>query len=698
MVSLSKKSVFFSLLFFLITSHTYAKEVTVEDILALSIEEMMTLEIFSANKSNETITTIPASVYIVSRKDIENYGYRTLTDILENVPGMYNIYSYNGISGNFGVRGFWNPNQQNSSVVILVNGIHQHAFDSRSTPMEQITVPVEAIDRIEVIRGPNAVIYGNGASFGVINIITNDIVDKGKDSHAAYSYGSLDTHKAALKIATQKEPLNFSINAGFYKTDGLDNTFSEMMSEDNLATLPGVGVDDPDYSTKNLLQQENRYFNLSGAYHSWYFDMTFSQSESEFFILFPSVDEGTVRKTDSMVMTLGYKKDLSDWFDINLRGSYYRLNRKTDFDAFSTSFFGIIDLSYDAYDLELLTNIKPNDKTNLLFGLNYKGMSDLDEFTDIAALGFERDTFHINDRFTWGLFTQLSYQVNSQLRLVAGIRTEELLDYKRVFIGSSGSGSESVSVADRGNIHITSPRFAAIYTFNENNILKLMYGISSRMSDDNYAPEETETLEANYLYLSDNYYCSFSLFNNSLDHLLVPVLEEEEDGGVQTTEDTSGRISTFGTELILNINLTDDWMCEAGITYQETKDRNNNNLEVAYSPELLAHLKTTYRYKKTTFSLIARHVDCMESFFDPALDNGDGTFGQRVGDKVDRYTVLDANVKVEKIYSNLFLNLKANNVFDTEIRYPNNVDNNALLNKGTLGNGLEITATIGTEF
>ena len=50
-----------------------------------------------------------------------------------------------------------------------------------------------------------------------------------------------------------------------------------------------------------------------------------------------------------------------------------------------------------------------------------------------------------------------------------------------------------------------------------------MYGKSSRISDDRLAPEETTTLEANYLYLSDKFYSSLSLFNNRLNHLLVPI-------------------------------------------------------------------------------------------------------------------------------------------------------------------------------
>jgi len=88
----------------------------------------------------------------------------------------------------------------------------------------------------------------------------------------------------------------------------------------------------------------------------------------------------------------------------------------------------------------------------------------------------------------------------------------------------------------------------------------------------------------------------------------------------------------------------------------------------------------------------------MESYYNPTEDNGDGTFGARVGDAVDAYTLIDANIRVSDLYKGVYFNLKANNIFDTEVRYPNNNDNNALLTKGTIGSPFELTATLGLDF
>jgi len=691
-----KKLFLFFILGFMVFSK--AEELSVDDLLQMSIEELTQLEIYSGSKHKESIKEIPASVYILMREDIKRYGYRTLSDAIQSIPGMYNIYSYNGAPGNFGLRGFWNPNQQNSSFHILINGVRQYSFDRRSSLMEQISIPIEAIDRIEVIRGPNAVIYGNGASFGVINIVANEVTDTKKDSLIAYSYGSLNTHRAAVRVAIKENDLKVVINSGAYKTDGLNNKFTDMMTADNAATLPGAGVTDPNYSTKELLEQKNRYFNVSGSYKHWYFDMAYNQSDSEYFILVPSVEDGSIAKTDSSTFTLGYRTDLTSWLDIDLKGSYYRLNRKIEYDGFSPSFYGLSDSNYNAYDIELLSNIKPYEDLNILLGLNYQGMSDLDEYTDIPALGFDNDRFLIDDRPTRAIFTQLNYKTTDNLRLIAGIRFEELKSYNRLFIADAGSGSANKIESDRGNIHISSPRLAAVYNYDKNNIFKLMYGESSRISDDNFDPEETQTIEGNYLYMSDGFYSSFSLFHNSLKNLLVPILEDDGMGGANRTEDTSGDISTYGAELIIHSNLNENWTGEIGITYQDTQNQNNKSLEVAYSPDTLVHFKTAYTYQKATVALMARYVDSMQSFYDPGIDNGDGSYGARVGEEVDDYTVVDLNARVDNVYEGFYLNVKATNIFDSEIRYPNNNDNNTLLNKGTIGEGFGLMGTIGREF
>ncbi len=169
-----KKLVFLSLFSCLLNAASLNDE-KIETLFNLTFEDLMNVKIDTAGKTCEKIGEIPASVVILTRQEIERYGYTTLTEALEHIPGLYNINNYEGISGNFGIRGFWNSTYENGSIVLLVNGINQKNDLKRSSPFTNIAVPIEAIDRIEVVRGPMSVTYGNGATFGVINIVTNTL-------------------------------------------------------------------------------------------------------------------------------------------------------------------------------------------------------------------------------------------------------------------------------------------------------------------------------------------------------------------------------------------------------------------------------------------------------------------------------------------------------------------------------------------
>ena len=92
----------------------------------------------------------------------------------------------------YGVRGFWSKGW-NDNVIIMVNGVDQISDYFNDYPLTTIAVPVEAIDKIEVVRGPMSVIYGSGAFFGAINIgafmpideFKNDMDDMIKDIKSA---------------------------------------------------------------------------------------------------------------------------------------------------------------------------------------------------------------------------------------------------------------------------------------------------------------------------------------------------------------------------------------------------------------------------------------------------------------------------------------------------------------------------------
>ncbi|MGE5153707.1 MAG: TonB-dependent receptor plug domain-containing protein, partial [Bdellovibrio bacteriovorus] len=128
---------------------------TAGDLLELPFEDLLQVEIRSAGKREEQIRDIPASVTILNREDIERYGWITFEELLRNVPGFYLLD--NTEDRFIGTRG-----AVGGGVQFLVNGIPQHPSLQKTqtaTEIARLDIPIEAIDRVEIIRGPMSVIY-----------------------------------------------------------------------------------------------------------------------------------------------------------------------------------------------------------------------------------------------------------------------------------------------------------------------------------------------------------------------------------------------------------------------------------------------------------------------------------------------------------------------------------------------------------
>lgn len=145
-----------------------------------------------ATKYEQKTTEAPSSVTVITATEVKRYGHRTLADILQSVQGFHvsndRNYSFLGARGiNFG--------DFNSRVLVLIDG---HRINNNLTDGAYIDtafpLDVDLIDRVEIIRGPGSVLYGNNAFFGVINVITRqgNQVDGGELSG---EYAEFDTYK-----------------------------------------------------------------------------------------------------------------------------------------------------------------------------------------------------------------------------------------------------------------------------------------------------------------------------------------------------------------------------------------------------------------------------------------------------------------------------------------------------------------------
>lgn len=156
----------------LVTSGALANAQERPDFTGLSLEDLGRVDlVHAASRHEQTRGEAPSSVSVVTSEEIRRHGYRTLADVLRALGSFYvtedRNYSYAG------VRGFGRPGDYNTRVLILMDGIrtNEPVYDATYVGREFI-LDAAVIDRIEVIRGPGATMYGNSAFFAVINVVT----------------------------------------------------------------------------------------------------------------------------------------------------------------------------------------------------------------------------------------------------------------------------------------------------------------------------------------------------------------------------------------------------------------------------------------------------------------------------------------------------------------------------------------------
>jgi outer membrane receptor protein involved in Fe transport len=136
-----------------------------------SILEEEEAVVSSVTKSATRISEAPAIVSIVTQEQITEYGYQSVAEVLKHVPGFYILDDH--ILPNVAVRGISGGLFAESSIIKLM--IDGHAINYRWTSGNWLgpeLIPMSAIERIEIIRGPASALYGADAFLGVVNVIT----------------------------------------------------------------------------------------------------------------------------------------------------------------------------------------------------------------------------------------------------------------------------------------------------------------------------------------------------------------------------------------------------------------------------------------------------------------------------------------------------------------------------------------------
>ncbi len=205
-----------------------ATAVPASDVVDSSKAEDTFLEQFAiqtdiATKTRLNVKYVPGVVDVMYGATLRKRGYQTVLEALTRLPGFQTLTTSYRTNPN--IRGNISDTFQ-GDVQILLNGVAQVSGNDFQ-PFTVLDMPLSAIDRIEVIKGPGSALYGEYALNGVINIVT---VRETEGGAAHISGGSFDTHSAALTQRIEGDDWQLSMTALRRRTEG----YSPVVDHDSL--------------------------------------------------------------------------------------------------------------------------------------------------------------------------------------------------------------------------------------------------------------------------------------------------------------------------------------------------------------------------------------------------------------------------------------------------------------------------------
>jgi len=161
-------------LFFLLFPIFLFASDNLDDLLSLSLEELMEVEVTTVSKKETNAFNSSSSVYIITQEQIRRSGMTSIPELLRLVPGMH----VGRISSNQWSVNSRAPNQTKSREIrIMIDGRDLYNSYFNGVYWDSVNVMLEDIERIEVIRGPGASLWGTNTAHGVVNIITKKASD-----------------------------------------------------------------------------------------------------------------------------------------------------------------------------------------------------------------------------------------------------------------------------------------------------------------------------------------------------------------------------------------------------------------------------------------------------------------------------------------------------------------------------------------
>ena len=548
-----------------------------EDMFAIFTEEQI---VVSALKRPKTVSKSPAIMSVITAKQIKQMGFRTLTEVLDTVPGFDISLSETG-EREIAVRGILDTNSQ--KVKVLIDGHSINDVWSGGISWNYDDLVVENIKRIEIIRGPGSALYGQNAFLTVINVITKD-TDDIDGFQLTTSGGAFDTQNYNMLFGKEYGDLAVSGFFDFFDTEG----HSEKVEQDVL--FPAAFSKSPGRSHN---RKEKTDLNLKLSYNNLEINGKYTKKRRKDYIgVGYALGDDSIIRSAYMFTELTYKFALGEKLDIIPRVYYDQFN----YDPFLEQRpDGFVDRFGRIYPDGIQGQVRHKQRTvgfenqfnynlfkgnELTFGFQYEWIHQGDikssEFTfnpiTFAPLAVPQD-FSKDLPFTrkatrqiMAFYLQDEWNITKDVDLTVGVRHDQ-------FPRFGGT---------------TNPRFGLIWRFIEDAHLKLLFATAfrapnfqelyltnngTRAGDPNLDPEKINTFELGLGYNftkhirgNINYF-----FNRIRDRIILDTTQTPDKFA------NSGGARVLGVEAELKADYGNDNYAFANYTFQKAEETRNRN-------------------------------------------------------------------------------------------------------------------------
>lgn len=386
-----------SCVFLLFVECAAAAEAVPADIENLSINELMQMEVSSVSRKSESLSNTAAAAFIISQDDIRRSGVTSIPEALRLAPGI-DVAQINSSSWAITARGF--NGKYANKLLVLMDGrtIYTPLFSGVFWDLQDTMM--EDIERIEVIRGPGAVMWGANAVNGVINIITKKTKDTQGNLFVAGG-GNQERGFAGYRHGGQiGVDGHYRVYAKTFERDAYVGASGRKLNDDWRSVQSGFRVDKRISNDHRFTVQGDVYRkNVGNTFGSVTVLPPFNTSYS--------VDD----HADGANLLGRWDGNLSDGSEFKLQAYYDRVS----FEALALSD------TQDMFDIDFQHRLHPSSDHDLMWGANYR-------FIHSATVGSSAIAFTPNSLgyHNGGVFLQDDITlIDDTLRLTLGSKLEE---------------------------------------------------------------------------------------------------------------------------------------------------------------------------------------------------------------------------------------------------------------------------------